>query len=333
MALENGISGGEKESGWKDRKEWLMLLLSLLLAFIVWLIHSLSLQYSVFLEYNVELNSTLQGRARSSVSQDVLIVRGKSDGYYILKQRIGRRKTLQISVPQDNLKHRDGDGFYVLSEAIKSNIVEALGGNVDLEFIVTDSLDFIFPRIASKRVPVVPNSSISFEPQYMSVGGIVLRPDSVDIYGDARLLETVDSVFTETIYEKGVDGPIQGLCGIVPVRRITYSENTVYYSMDVVRYIEESLMVPVTVTGVPEDKDLIVLPSTVTLTFRRTFSSLRYTPEDFVLAVDYADFVRTIDSEMVPGLVSRPEGVMSWEIAPRYVDCILLDRGSDGTGQ
>ena len=59
MALENGISGGEKESGWKDRKEWLMLLLSLLLAFIVWLIHSLSLQYSVFLEYNVELNSTL----------------------------------------------------------------------------------------------------------------------------------------------------------------------------------------------------------------------------------------------------------------------------------
>ena len=89
MALENGISGGEKESGWKDRKEWLMLLLSLLLAFIVWLIHSLSLQYSVFLEYNVELNSTLQGRARSSVSQDVLIVRGKSDGYYILKQRIG----------------------------------------------------------------------------------------------------------------------------------------------------------------------------------------------------------------------------------------------------
>ena len=147
MALENGISGGEKESGWKDRKEWLMLLLSLLLAFIVWLIHSLSLQYSVF-----------QGRARSSVSKDVLIVRGKSDGYYILKQRIGRRKTLQVSASQDNLRHRDGDDFYVLSESIKSNIVEALGGSVDLEFIVTDSLDFTFPRITSKRVPVVPRS-------------------------------------------------------------------------------------------------------------------------------------------------------------------------------
>ena len=88
-------------------------------------------------------------------------------------------------------------------------------------------------------------------------------------------------------------------------------------------------MVPVTVTGVPDDKDMIVLPSAVTLTFKRVFSSLRYHPEDFVLAVDYADFVRTIDSEMVPELVSKPEGVMSWEITPRYVDCILLERDSD----
>ena len=292
--MENGITGSEKEGGWKDRKEWLMLLLSLLLAFIVWLIHSLSLQYSVFLEYNVELNSTLQGRARSSVSKDVLIVRGKSDGYYILKQRIGRRKTLQVSASQDNLRHRDGDDFYVLSESIKSNIVEALGGSVDLEFIVTDSLDFTFPRITSKRVPVVPRSSVTFRPQYMSLGDMTIRPDSVDIYGDARLLETVDSVFTETISEKGVDGPIQGICDIVPI-------------------------------------DLIVLPSTVTLTFKRVFSSLRYQPEDFVLAVDYADFVRTIDSELVPELVYKPDGVMSCEITPRYVDCILLDRGSDGT--
>ena len=148
MALKNGITGSEKEGGWKDRKEWLMLLLSLLLAFIVWLIHSLSLQYS-------------------AVSKDVLIVRGKSDGYYILKQRIGRRKTLQVSASQDNLRHRDGDEFYVLSESIKSNIVEALGGSVDLEFIVTDSLDFTFPRITSKRVPVVPRSSVTFRPQYM----------------------------------------------------------------------------------------------------------------------------------------------------------------------
>lgn len=328
MTFRNGISESEKSGRWQDRKELLLLLLSILLAFIIWLLHSLSLQYSVFLEYNVELNSSLEGRVRSSVSENVLIVRGRSDGYYILRQRIGRRKTLRVQASPANIRYREGDVFYVRCEEIKSNIVEALGSNVDLEFIVTESLDFSFPRITSKKVPVVPKSSVSFDSQYMLVGDIGLRPDSIEIYGDAGLLGTIDSVWTETITGTGVDGPVQGVCGIVPMRRVEFSENTVYYSMNVVRYIEESMTLPVTATGVPDGKEMIVLPSTVRLTFRRVFSSTRYSAEDFVLSVDYADFIRTMDSELVPELTVCPDGVISWEISPRYVDCILLEENT-----
>lgn len=319
----SGIPGNEKVR--KDRKEWLLLLLSLLLAFIVWLIHSLSLQYSVFLEYRVTLSTSIEGRTRTATSEDILIIRGRSEGYYILRQRIGRLKNLTVTVLPANVTYKDGDIFTVDCETIKSNIVEALGGNVDLEFIVSESLDFNLPEVTSKRVPVVPKASIVFDGQYMPVGDIELRPDSVDIYGDARLLGTIDSVFTETIARSGVDGPIQGLCGIVPIRRVEYSEDNIYYSMNVVRYIEESMNVPVTATGVPENKELIILPSSVTLKYRRIFSGIQYAPENFVLSVDYNDFIRTMDSELVPKLVSMPEGVLSWEMSPRYVDCILLE--------
>ena len=319
----SGIPGNEKVR--KDRKEWLLLLLSLLLAFIVWLIHSLSLQYSVFLEYRVTLSTSIEGRSRTATSEDILIIRGRSEGYYILRQRIGRLKNLTVTVLPANVTYKDGDIFTVDCETIKSNIVEALGGNVDLEFIVSESLDFNLPEVTSKRVPVVPKALIVFDGQYMLVGDIELRPDSVDIYGDARLLGTIDSVFTETIARSGVDGPIQGLCGIVPIRRVEYSEDNIYYSMNVVRYIEESMNVPVTATGVPENKELIILPSSVTLKYRRIFSGIQYAPENFVLSVDYNDFIRTMDSELVPKLVSMPEGVLSWEMSPRYVDCILLE--------
>lgn len=59
MTSGNGITGNDRER--KDGKEWMLLLLSILLAFIIWLLHSLSLQYSVFFEYNVELTSSLEG--------------------------------------------------------------------------------------------------------------------------------------------------------------------------------------------------------------------------------------------------------------------------------
>ena len=244
MTSGSGITGNDRDR--KDGKEWLLLLLSLLLAFIIWLLHSLSLQYSVFFEYNVELTSSLEGRSRSAASEDLLIVRGRSEGYYILRQRIGRRKTLKVNAPVTALVHKDGDAFSVTCENIKSNIVEALGGNVDLEFIVTESMDFNFPRMVSKRVPVAPRTSISFDGQYMPLGRIELRPDSVDIYGDARLLETVDSVMTMTISASDVDGPIQGISTLMPIRRVEFSEDNIYYSLNVVRYIEESVDVPVT---------------------------------------------------------------------------------------
>lgn len=278
-----------------------------------------------FLEYRVTLSTSIEGRSRTATSEDILIIRGRSEGYYILRQRIGRLKNLTVTVLPANVTYKDGDIFTVDCETIKSNIVEALGGNVDLEFIVSESLDFNLPEVTSKRVPVVPKASIVFDGQYMPVGDIELRPDSVDIYGDARLLGTIDSVFTETIARSGVDGPIQGLCGIVPIRRVEYSEDNIYYSMNVVRYIEESMNVPVTATGVPENKELIILPSSVTLKYRRIFSGIQYAPENFVLSVDYNDFIRTMDSELVPKLVSMPEGVLSWEMSPRYVDCILLE--------
>ena len=41
--------------------------------------------------------------------------------------------------------------------------------------------------------------------------------------------------------------------------------------------------------------------------------------------MDYADFIKTMESELIPELVSVPAGVISWEISPRYVDCILLE--------
>ena len=42
MTSGNGITGNDRER--KDGKEWMLLLLSILLAFIIWLLHSLSLQ-------------------------------------------------------------------------------------------------------------------------------------------------------------------------------------------------------------------------------------------------------------------------------------------------
>ncbi|MFB0973459.1 MAG: hypothetical protein QMB59_02700, partial [Bacteroidales bacterium] len=57
-------------------KKYGIFALSLLLAIFVWFIHNMSLDYSVFLQYKVNLETDLVGHAASAVSDETLLIRG-----------------------------------------------------------------------------------------------------------------------------------------------------------------------------------------------------------------------------------------------------------------
>ncbi len=317
-----------KEQKDKEGREWLILLLSILSALIIWLMHNLSMTYSVFLEYEVEMNTSLQGRSNRSFSDEALIIRGKADGYYILAQRFGRKSKILLDIAPEDVISKDpkGDYFYVKTSEITGNIVAALDEDVELEFVVTDKLDFLINRMEYKRVPVVPRIFIDYSGQYMPVGNISLKPDSIDIYGEAHYINVIDSVWTEALYDVDVTSSLNGILEIIPQRLVQYSHSSVYYSIDVARYVEETITVAVVPEGVPEDKDMIVLPSKIDVTFRRFFNRGRLNEDDFKFVIKYEDYLQSINSRVVPLLESIPEGVITYEINPRVVDCIVVQR-------
>lgn len=327
MASDLGTGG----AGFLKGREWLLLLFSLFLAFFIWFIHNLSLPYSVFLEYQVTVKTNFEGRASVSTSDDVLIIRGKTDGFYILSQRMRPNKRMELVINTDakylHTEIYDDDAFYASIEDIKGDIVESLGNEVELEFIITQWLNFKFPKVTSKKVPIVPKYSITCKDQYMQVGDISLKPDSVIISGGYDVLSSVDSVLTESISLSQLDRPAQGLARLVSIRNVTFSEMRTYYSLDVERYIEQSVTVNVTASDVPIGKELIVLPSELIVTFRRSFDVKRdYSASDFPYVVDYGDYLNSIDSKLVPKLLQMPDGVFNTSIAPSFVDCLLIEK-------
>ncbi len=314
----------------KSRKEWSLLFLSLLLAFIVWLMHVLSLQYSVLLEYKMDLSSSLEGRARSSVSEDVLIVRGKADGYYILQHRVGRNDAINVTADAAQIHKAEGDNdrFYVNCEQIKGNIIDAIGSSVELEFVVTDSMSFEFPKLTSKFVPVVVRSEVTYDGQYMPMAPLSIEPDSIEIFGEERIIENIDSVWTEAITFNRLDKSVHGLVDLVPFRRIEFSQSSVYYTLNVSRYIEETVQVPVTVVNVPQDKALVILPANIKVTCRRTFGGEPLSEKNTVVQVDYNNFIKGHSTQIIPDLVKAPDNAVYYQLSPRYVDCLLIDKAN-----
>lgn len=305
----------------------LILVFSLLLAFFMWGMHRFSQPYSTFFNYKVNIESNIAGRAKYSSSYNSLVLRGKATGFYIVQQRLGEKSnlgslTLQVDSKLLKAVKERPDFFYLKSVDIKEKVQETLGNDFELESITTDTLYFQIARQANKKVPVAVKQNISFAPQYTALGKVQLRPDSVVVYGNESAIEGVDSVYTQLITEKDADKPVQGVVGIDPVRGVRFSEEQVYYSLQVGRYFEDRVTAKINVVNAPSSVNVIVAPQEVTLRYKMLFENKKeIDATDFQVVVDFNKIGPTNVAR--PYIVKSPGNIFSVDIEPVFVECIV----------
>lgn len=307
-------------------RDWIILIFSLFLAFFMWSIQKFSQDYSAYIQYKISLNSPMEGRVQNALSENLLVVRGKSSGFYILQHKYSGEdaQVLNLSAEQKQLRRIVGspDKYYVLSSDIKSKIQEALGDEFQLESFTTDTLYFNFPKQSYKKVPITSRQSLRYKAQYMPFTPVVLKPDSVLIYGQTALLKKVDSVSTELIKRDKLSEPVNGMISLAPIEGIRFSADEVYYSQEIGRYVENRVSVNVGVMNAPSDKNVVVIPQEVRLSFRSPFPGKGKMSEgDFSVSVDYADVEE--GGRVRPVLLKKPAAAHAVQIEPRFVECIV----------
>lgn len=315
-----------------------VLVISLLVALVVWGVMKLSLQYRYVYHYNVELSAPMEGRVFKSVSQDPLTIRGTSSGFYLLRHKLSARKkgeTLTFRAEPSALRPLNGkeDAFFILSSQLKDRAASKLDGYLTIDEIVVDTLVFIFPKTYQKKVPVCLRADLSFKPQYMPLDKVYLKPDSVLINGQESIVKSIDSVFTEKITARSLKRNIQGEAEIEPVSGVQMSESKTVYHLNVGRYVGRSLSVPVEVRNQAEGARMILVPSTVTVTFKEEFARKRtLSPKDFSVYVDYSQAVTSASSKAKVLLDKVPEGVYDVNIEPAFLDRVVMlpENGDNG---
>lgn len=309
-------------------RDWIILIFSLFLAFFMWSIQKLSQEYSAYIQYKVSLNSSMEGRAQSAVSENLLVVRGKSTGFYILQHKYDGENAQVLNLnaePKQLRRVADSDKYYVLNTDLKAKIQEALGDEFQMESFTTDTLYFNFPKQSYKKVPVAARHLLRYKLQYMPFTPVVLKPDSILIYGQTALLEKIDSVSTELIKGDKLDEQVNGVVALVPMDDVRYSAKEVYYSQKIGRYVENRLNVKVGMMNLPAGKNVVIIPQEVRLSFRTPFPGKgRVSENDFLVAVDYAE-VEGEEGAVSLRLLRKPASAYAIQWEPRFVECIVND--------
>lgn len=297
-------------------------LLSLLLAFSIWLIHNLSLKYNDFIQVPVIAHCRIEGHSDVSRDRSLVVARCRLRGFDIVRLKIfGKRSPVNVNF--NRMRNSSGEIFYVTSDDLQEYTHVIFGENASLEYFVTDTLFFNFPFESHRRLPVVAVHELEFAPQYAMIGGIRIEPDSVTVYGEPERIENMDFVFTEPLKVSEVDSDLQGVLKLDKIRKVRFSEDAVRYSISAVRFVEVVRQVPVTVRNVPAGGEMTVYPSSVTATFKCRFP---YGPEDATKVeffVDYEDFVNSRTGRCVVRNSEMPSGIIDCSVEPQVAECIV----------
>lgn len=306
-----------------SRRDVISFLLSLFLAFGIWVLYNLNKSYSATLVREVSVVSNLPGHFQRSQGAVTIEARCTASGYDMLSSRRSRR--VEIGIDKDLFSETPSGEFVIPASSLAAYVGDIFGSQVRLEAFSAPTYTFSFPVENHKKVPVVPVTSLSFKSQYMQRGEVKVEPDSVIVYGEPALLDNLDRIYSSRISHSKLSAPVTGWVPLEKRRGVRLSESHVRYSVDVVRFVEVTRSVPVSIRGVPAGKTLSVYPSTAEVTFRCVFPMAEDRSESVRFWVDYQDFLRSSGGKCAIRSGSLPRGVLDWKASPEVFECVEED--------
>ncbi len=302
-------------------KNWQTFLGCLALSAGIWLIHNLSHIQTGVVTVDVSAISNIEGRAARSAEVVPITARCKASGFRLLW--LGRRKdVVDVRFAAEDFAKEEGDFFSISATQLYAYVKDIYGAGTSVESFLFDKVSFRFPSELYRKLPVAASASMSFRPQYMQMGEITLKPDSVLVYGPADVISRLGVIKTAAIVRSDIKGNLHGEAELEIPSGVRLSQNSVDWSMEVSRFVEISATLPVIARNVPSNISLMVYPSTVDVLFKCVFPLVEDPSGKAVFYVDYREFAVSKTGHCVIHSDNLPKGVIELRQSPEVAECI-----------
>lgn len=295
-----------------------IILLALALSVLLWLLVSLSYDYSTTLQMPIRVINMPDGYVTSfASSQDIsLKVRGK--GWNLLSIKIASQNEYSVDAGKDLKKIHQLD--------LKNFTAENswLTSKVQILEILPDTISFSFEKAGYARLKIVPQLNLRFRKGYGLGSEISVIPESTTVFGPISLVNSTDQVPTEIfnlneLNEKTTENiPLRKLPGL------EYQDKIAAVTLDVQRIVENSYDdISVNILAIPADRNVVLLPNKITVQLRGGIDVLGKLDKSKISAmVHYRDVVLDTIGSVVPH-VDIPENTQLVNFQPEQLKYII----------
>jgi hypothetical protein len=310
----------------KMKRDHFIFFLCLVIASLFWLLIKLSGVYTVTYVFNVDYNHEPVQKRMTSQVDSTLTVNVTARGFALVEMGFGNKHIpLSIDLRNYQLIHDKGTSYYIYTQELRESLATRL--NVDEGNIVLSEnrLGFVLEDLSSKRVPVVARYTIHYKEQFGPYMEARVVPDTVEVFGPASSIDTLSAVYTRKMVLNDVDSDIQVSLDLANNHReqFNYGVNKVTLNIDVERFTESSVVVPVN-----QDINSVTIktfPSTVKIYYKvaqKDFNKIQ--PIQFNLVFDSKGVKLNEATKLHLLLDKQPQNISNVRLEPADVEFLIV---------
>lgn len=214
---------------------------------------------------------------------------------------------------------------------LQKQITSRIPSSTILSHLNPQSLEFYFNYGERKKIPIVTKGTISANNHHY-VYSYSVKPDSVMVYAQANILDTLSYISTVDFHINGVNENFKAMVPMQKSKGIKIVPDSVEVNYVIDQYVEKTIEVPIQQINFPPNKVLRTFPARVKITCQ--VGRLLYqeiTADDFILPVNYEELLSLRSNQFSPTLKTIPAGVRYVRISPQQVDFVLEDISNNDT--
>jgi hypothetical protein len=316
-----------KKAGLFNR-DLLIFIFFLILSFVFWYLNSLSKETEGNVRYPVRYINSPKDRVLIGEMPSKLDMALKGPGYSILKLKLsGNQTPVIIDLEKANyvrIPNSDFLSFYIITDGLIQTFEQQLRAEFEITSIKPDTLFFIFDRIITKEVPVIPVVDVTTERQYFINGIILSTPGSVIISGPHQIIDTVKAVKTKYYRFNQLNKSATKSIALIGSKFFDINVKRVTISVPVEQFTEASVNIPVKLINIPDSLEIKIFPGVVSVKYLVGVSDYKIIGEIPIEAV--IDLAKNNIGEVnkLPVVIQNiPSYISSLRFAPQKVDFVV----------
>lgn len=294
-----------------------------------WLLSALSKQYTGRVLIPVRYHHPPKDKVISNQLVDTIEVEVRTSGFRLLMYEFTIINE-PVWIDMRKLSRTRKDGYYYIATNQRLDYFsDQLGPGTTITRVIPDTIYFNFNKKVSKKVPVRlhPQSQITFRDAYQLEDSIDIEPQMITVSGAPSVIKKLQYVNTEKLVLKDVEDDVSRRLRIDPAinrNLVDLSQKTVTVSMQVARFTEGSLELPVEVINLPPDYSIRTFPDKVTVKYQVPLSEFEnIKPQMFAVIADYGKIRKEQGTRLKVELVKYPPSIKHVRVIPERVEFII----------